>query len=145
MSKLLQRAVCGLGCAVLMGLSGCATMDSHERVAGWPELKLVEHHVSNQEMRDRCDPYVGPMMSPEGCTLFFFDLGEAHIYVSKEFPSQPVLEHERLHAAGYDHAGSASMQGILKDWQANSKRQVAAGPQALDTGKPLARSFDFAK
>ena len=103
-------------------------MDSHERVAGWPELKVVEHHVSNQEMRDRCDPYVAAWMSPQGCTLFFLDLGEAHIYVSKDFPSALVLEHERLHAAGYDHVGSVGMQVILKDWKARIRPQVAAGP-----------------
>jgi len=66
--KLAQSAVCGFGAAVLMGLSGCATIDSHLRVVDWPELKVVEHHVSNQEMRDRCGPYVAAWMSPEGCT-----------------------------------------------------------------------------
>ena len=132
MIKLQQRAVLGFAAFTLACLSGCATMDSHQRVAGWPELKVVEHHVSHVEMRNRCDPYVAAWMSAEGCTLFFLDLGEAHIYVSKEFPSQPVLEHERLHAAGYDHAGSVGMQGILKDWKARDKRQVAAVAQALE-------------
>ena len=47
-----QRAVLGFAALVVAGLSGCAIMDSHERVAGWPELKIIEHHVSNQEMRD---------------------------------------------------------------------------------------------
>ena len=131
MIKHQQRAVVGFTAFILACLSGCAAMDSHQRVAGWPELKTIEHHVSNQEMRDRCDPFVGPMMSPEGCTLFFLDTGEAHIYVSKEFPSQHVLEHERLHAAGYDHVGSTNMQVVLKDWKERNQRQVAAVPQAL--------------
>src|SRR4051794_32324158 len=99
MAELLKRAVYGFGAVVLMCLSGCAAVDSHQRVADWPELKVVEHHVSNREMRDRCAQYTGPLVSPMGCTLFYFDLGEAHIYVSKEFPSDFVLEHERLHAA----------------------------------------------
>jgi hypothetical protein len=130
MFKHRQRAIRGFAALILAGLAGCATIDSHQRIAGWPELKVIEHHVSNREMRDRCEPYVGPWMSAQGCTLFFLDRREAHIYVSKEFPSQPVLEHERLHAAGYDHVGSVAMQGILKNWQAQSKRQLAAGPRA---------------
>ena len=130
MVKFAQRAVCGLGAIVLIGVSGCSVIDGHQRVADWPELKVLEHHVSNQEMRDRCSPYVGFGMSPMGCTLFFLDQREAHIYVSKDFPSQPALEHERLHAAGYDHVGSVSMQGILKNWKALNQHQVAAGPHA---------------
>jgi len=128
-----QRAVLGFAALVLAGLSGCAIMDSHERVAGWPELKIVEHHVSNQEMRDRCSPYVGPLMSPQGCTMFFLEQREAHIYVSKDFPSAAVLAHERLHAAGYDHVGSVGMQTIVRDWKARSQHQVAAGPEAFDS------------
>jgi hypothetical protein len=137
MSKLSQHAVWGFGAAVVMGLSGCAVMDAHQRVAEWPELKVVEHHVSNQEMRDRCVPYVGFGMSPMGCTLFFLDQREAHIYVSKDFPSQPTLEHERLHAAGYDHVGSGSMQAILKNWNAQNRQQIAARPQTFDADKSL--------
>jgi hypothetical protein len=133
MFKQPQRAVLGFAALVLAGLSGCALMDSHERVAGWPELKIVEHHVSNPEMRDRCAPYVGPLMSPQGCTLFFLDRREAHIYVSKDFPSAAVLEHERLHAAGYDHVGSLGMDTIVRDWKARTQRQVAAGPEAFDS------------
>jgi hypothetical protein len=131
MFKLQQRAVLGFAAFTLACLSGCSTMDAHQRVAEWPELTIVEHHVSNLEMRNRCDPFVGPMMSPEGCTLFFLDSSEAHIYVSKDFPSPSVLEHERLHAAGYDHVGSVSMQGILRDWKA-SKRQIAAAPKTVE-------------
>ena len=139
MSKLAQHAVRGFGAAVLIGLSGCAAMDGHQRVAGWPQLEVIEHHVSNHEMRDRCSPYVGFGMSPMGCTLFFLDQGEAHIYVSRDFPSQSTLEHERLHAAGYDHVGSSSMQAILKNWNAQNRPQVAARALAFDAGPPLSR------
>lgn len=128
-----KRAVPGFAALVLAGLSGCAIIDSHERVAGWPELKVVEHHVGNQEMRDRCAPYVGPLMSPQGCTVFFLDQREAHIYVSKDFPSAAVLEHERLHAAGYDHVGSTGMQTMVRDWKARSQPQFAAGPEGFDS------------
>ena len=135
MVKFHERAVCGFAAVVLMCLSGCAVMDSHKQVPGWPELKVVEHHVSNREMRDRCAQYTGPLTSPLGCTLFYFDLGEAHIYVSKEFPSEFVLWHERLHAAGYDHMGSDAMQAIFKDWKARTEVRVVAAPPAFDTGE----------
>lgn len=103
-------------------LSGCAVIDKHHPVPGWPELKVVEHHVAHEEMRDRCRRFVSILSFPEACTLFYFDKGEAHIYVSKELPPQQwVLRHERLHANGYDHRGSTSMQRMLETWKA---RQV---------------------
>ncbi len=130
MVEFLKRAARGFGAVGLMCLSGCAAVDTHQRVADWPELKVVEHHVSNREMRDHCAPFVGPLESPLGCTVFYFDALEAHIYVSREFPSDFVLEHERLHASGYDHIGSVALQTMLKDWRARSKVRLAATPAA---------------
>ena len=99
------------------GLGGCSVMNTHEPVPGWPQLKVVEHHVSHAEMRDRCARFVSPFSSPEGCTLFYLDRGEAHIYVSGELPTPGVLEHERLHAAGYDHVGSSNLVRVLQAWR----------------------------
>jgi hypothetical protein len=137
MAGFLKRAACGTAVVVLVFLSGCAGVDSHRRVADWPALKVVEHHLSNREMRDHCAPYMGPLESPLGCTVFYFDLGEAHIYVSKEFPAQFVLEHERLHAAGYDHIGSGGMQAMLNAWKARSTVRVAATLPVPETGRPF--------
>src|ERR671919_3132816 len=95
-------------------LAGCTILNTHERVPGWPALKVVEHHVAHAEMRDRCQRYAPPLSLAEGCTLFYLDQGEAHIYVSKDFPARWVLEHERLHAAGYDHVGSTAMLRMLE-------------------------------
>lgn len=112
-------------------LSGCMGLmiDSHVRVPDWPELKIVEHHVSEAEMRDQCVRYAPPFTSPSACTHFVFARGEAHIYVSKEFPSERFLQHERLHAAGYDHLGSTAMARLWRDWQAKNENGVRA--QAL--------------
>jgi hypothetical protein len=104
-------------------LAGCSVMNEHVKVPGWPELKIIEHHVSHAEMRDRCQVAVSKLASPEGCTYFHLDQGEAHIYVSKDFPSPAVLRHERLHAEGYDHIGSRNMLRVLEKWQA--KRALA--------------------
>lgn len=106
------------------GLAGCSVMNTHQPVPGWPQLKVVEHHVSHAEMRDRCARFVSPFSFPEGCTLFYLDRREAHIYVSGDLPSPGVLEHERLHAAGYDHVGSTNMLRVLQAWR--TTRHVAA-------------------
>jgi hypothetical protein len=111
---------------VSLSLAGCSIIDPHQRVPGWPDLKVVEHHVSQEEMRDRCARFMPFYMSPEGCTLFHFDRAEAHIYVSKDFPSALVLEHERLHAAGYDHIGSDGMKRMLARWRERQRTQHAA-------------------
>jgi hypothetical protein len=102
-------------------LSGCTIIDRREPVPGWPALKVVEHHVAHDEMRDRCSPTVSAFFAAEACTYFDFDKSEAHIYVSKDFPTDWVLRHERLHAAGYDHFGSSSMREMLESWK-KSKR-----------------------
>ena len=113
-----------LNSAVLCAaLAGCAVIDGHQRVAGWPELKIIEHHVAHAEMRDRCQRAVSMLSSPEGCTYFFLDRREAHIYLSKDFPTRWVLEHERLHAAGYDHIGSTAMQRMLANWKARVRER----------------------
>ena len=116
-----------VGTMVLAGalLAGCSVIDKHERVAGWPDMKVIEHHVPHAEMRDRCSRFVSVWSTPEGCTLFYFDKGEAHIYVSAEFPVAWVLRHERLHALGYDHVGSRNMQRAVERWRA---QQHASSP-----------------
>ncbi len=96
--------------------SGCATIDTHSLTAGWPDLMLIEHHVPHAEMRDRCGIFVPFGSSPEGCAIFKFQDRECHVYVSADFPSARVLEHERLHCKGYDHVGSTDMQKMLADW-----------------------------
>jgi hypothetical protein len=109
-------------------LGGCTVMNTHEPVQGWPELKIVEHHVPHAEMRDRCARFVSAWSFAEGCTLFYFDRREAHIYVSADLPSPGVLQHERLHAAGYDHVGSTNMLRVLEGWRA--VRRLAATDEA---------------
>lgn len=120
-------------------LAGCATIDQHEPVPGWPALKIVEHHVATEEMLERCQRFVR-FSVPEGCTLFYFDRSEAHIYVRKDFPSGWVLKHERLHAAGYDHLGSTAMQRMLEAWKANIPQAIPAST-AISSAKipPLNR------
>ena len=115
MKKVLRLAV------LSAALAGCAAIDKSQTVPGWPELKIVEHHVTRDEMLAQCQPWFRSGV-PEGCTLFHFDRNEAHIYVRNDFTARWVLEHERLHAAGYDHVGSTHMQRALEAWKTSQAR-----------------------
>ena len=68
------------------------------RVADWPRLAVVEHLVSEEEMRDRCARTV------------------------------PVArDHELKHCDGYDHSGSSALRGDLERWRAE-KRSLSVSP-----------------
>jgi hypothetical protein len=106
--------------AILAALSaGCSTMMSHKRVAGWPELQVVEHHVSHTEMRNRCQRYVGFGMVPVACAEFDLAARRCHVWYSVDSPpARAVIEHELLHCAGYDHIGSTGMERLLERYAA---------------------------
>jgi len=105
-------------------LAGCATnvIDTHRKVADWPELTVIEHHVAEAEMREQCSRFVEPWQIAAGCTLFLFDAREAHLFLSRDFPDPDIREHELLHAAGYDHIGSDYMHNAWLDWKAQRQR-----------------------
>ena len=94
-------------------LTAC-TIVGHERVAGWPELAIVEHHVPEHQMRDRCVKYVGFGMSPQACAEFDFAARRCDLWFSADFPPPAsMVEHERLHCQGYDHIGMRTMERML--------------------------------
>jgi hypothetical protein len=125
MHSLSQRFIRRLGIALALALvPGCTMVDRHVRIEGFPQLKVIEHHLGHAEMRDNCLPYTGPFMTPAGCTLFVFDRMEAHIVVSKDIPNPAVLEHERLHAAGHDHIGSEGMKRMWLAWRARKQEML---------------------
>lgn len=113
--------------------AGCTTIDMHEKVAGWPELKLVEHYVPDQVMRARCSKYMAFGFLAEACSEFYFDRGECHVWYSADYrPPQFVVEHERLHCKGYDHPGETTLRTILTRYEA---QQRAAGAGATRSGR----------
>lgn len=116
-----------LGVLLCVFTASCSVMMGHERVAGWPQLEVVEHYVPHSVMRDRCARYVAFGSSPEACAEFDLANRKCHIWFSADFPPQPfIVEHERLHCAGYDHQGSTNMAAYLKYWHA-SQGSAAAG------------------
>ena len=136
MNKKLLASACTILAAALCG---CSTIDKTVRVEGWPELKVVEHELTYKEMYRACRPYISPFDAPLACTVFYLDAGEAHIYVAKGLKFGPVLRHERLHAAGYDHVGSHSMEKILAQWKARKAAEEKAR-QETSLGDKLAHS-----
>lgn len=106
-----------------MVISAC-TVIGHEQVQGWPQLQVFEHHVPTAEMRERCAKYTGFGVSPEACAEFRLAENRCDIWYSADFPpTAAIIEHERLHCAGYDHVGQKHMQAILE-------RHLRAGPVA---------------
>lgn len=100
---------------VVVALAGC-TLIGHERVEGWPELEIVEHHVPHRVMRDRCMKYVPWYMSPEACAEFDFAARRCDLWFSADFPPPAyIVEHERNHCRGYEHVGDGTLRGILAE------------------------------
>lgn len=124
-------------------LGGCQSIDQHNRVPGWPELKIVEHRVPTAQLWERCQRYVPRFSLPAGCTIFYFSRGEAHIYVSDAEQSPLVLQHERLHAQGYDHVGSTGMQRALQAWRASQQNGKDWTFDMSPTGAGRAHSLGF--
>lgn len=108
-----------LQAAVLVALlSGCSAIDANNRVAGWPELRIIEHRVSNAEMRARCSQYVAWGMIPAACSEFNLSAGVCHIWLDRDFAPAFIVEHERAHCAGYEHVGDDSQARMLARWKA---------------------------
>lgn len=91
-------------------LSGCSIM-GHQKVEGWPPLRIVEETVADEVMLSRCSRY-DPM--PFACAEIFMSIGICRITLSERFAPEWVKEHERLHCAGFDHLGSTAMRDILQ-------------------------------
>jgi hypothetical protein len=113
-------------------IAGCAGI-GHEQVEGWPRLQMVEHYVPHAQMRSRCARYVVRFgTDPRACAEFNFSAGRCDIWYSAELGPRPeLIEHERLHCAGYDHPGEGAMKGMLAAWRS---RQVFSAKLTPDKG-----------
>jgi len=103
-------------------VAAACTVIGGERVEGWPALRIVEHRVPHQVMRDRCARYVGFGYAPEACAEFDFEAKRCDIWYSADFPPQSfIVEHERQHCLGYEHAGEHHMRAVLRAYEAAQK------------------------
>jgi hypothetical protein len=127
LARFLRRAAAA---GALLGACGC-TLIGHERVSDWPRLEVLEHYVPHAEMRSRCGQYAGFGMSPEACAEFDLARGRCDIWYSADFPPPPpVIAHERLHCAGYDHIGESSLRAMLARYRAAERLAGLAGASA---------------
>jgi hypothetical protein len=122
--------------------SACTTIGAGEPVPGWPQLAVIEHHVPHHQMRERCAKYAPPMMSPEACAEFYFVEGECHLWFSADFPpSADIVEHERQHCRGHEHAGETGLSEILARYTASTQSaQAAQGSTTPPSPIPAAAS-----
>ena len=99
-------------------LSGCATIDSHvPPPAGWPQLR-VEVIVDADASRG-IEKYCGAsslLLWRVGCAVPDFAQETCFVYVRDLSPW--VIDHEKMHCAGYDHPGGNSIAKIMDYWTA---------------------------
>ena len=110
-------------------VAACSVID-HQRVEGWPELQIVEHRVPAEEMVARCQKYTGAASLPLACAEFKLAARRCDIWLSESFAPRAVVEHERLHCAGYDHVGSTNMKRFLEAHRGEGVTSAAAGASA---------------
>jgi hypothetical protein len=104
------------------------TAIGHEKVAGWPELAVVEHYVPHKAMHARCSRWTNGL-TPLACAEFDFAAARCDIYYSAERrPSRELVAHERLHCQGYDHPGESVMQQQLARWQRLQTAKIGTDP-----------------
>jgi len=118
---------------LLAAASAACSSVGHEKIEGWPELTIVEHHVSAGEMYERCRKYVAFGMLPMACAEFNLATRRCDIWFIEGFAPRSVVEHERLHCQGHDHVGETAMRDFLTRYRAAT---VAASPVAGSAAKP---------
>ena len=119
-----------LAAAISLLAAGCTTI-GHEKVQGWPRLEVVEHYVPYEAMAARCQKYVGFGMTPLACAEFDFVAHRCHLWFNESFAPRAVVEHERLHCQGYDHAGESTMRDFLAQHYRAGRTRPAASPKPI--------------
>lgn len=109
--------------ALLAAALPCAcTTIGQQRLEGWPDLRIVEHRVSEFELRERCVPYVGFGVVPQACVEIYLSDLTCHIWLSESYPPPRfVVEHERRHCEGYDHVRGKTVQQIWERYRRSAE------------------------
>jgi hypothetical protein len=116
--------------ALMSAIAAACTVIAGDPVVGWPDLQMVEHHVPHQQMQERCSRYVGFGMMPEACAEFDFAAQRCDMWFSADFPPAAyVLEHERQHCRGYEHAGENELHEILARYLAALQPDISSASQ----------------
>ena len=106
---------------LILLLTGCATklvdIDYNQPPASdWPALKEVVVYVP--ELDGRCRGLIHS--GAQGCAVVNFNGKVCVIYLASKDPA--LLEHERAHCRGYDHAGRVNRANIAwEHWKAERR------------------------
>jgi hypothetical protein len=105
----------------LAALCGCAAMGP--AIEDWPELAVHEHYVPRPRLLERCKKYAAFGSPPLACAEVNFAALRCDIWLNAGSPPAAyVLRHERLHCAGHDHEGEATLREALARYRAAKKQ-----------------------
>ena len=99
-------------------LASCATIDTHTPPPlGWPQLRveIVEDPYADKGIESFCGAS-NPIAYRMGCTVPDFKQGICFVYVRSLH--EWLVEHEKMHCAGYDHPDSHAAVKIMNYWKA---------------------------
>lgn len=119
-------------------LAGACSVTGGEPVQGWPKLQVFEHYVPHHVMRERCAKYVGFGMTPEACAEFNLATRRCDLWFSADFPPQPfIVQHEREHCLGYEHAGENDLRNMLARYRASlGEESASTGASGKNRDRP---------
>lgn len=103
---------------ILALLVACTTI-SHQRVEGWPELKVTVHEVNYFQVLKHCYTSVSLVWRvmgalPMACAWIDLAAKTCDIYIGTGDNDPSILEHELAHCAGGEHVGSTQLADYLK-------------------------------
>lgn len=79
---------------LLISLVGCTFYGTPVKVENWPDLRLVEHRVSQAKVKEMCAQYTPWWGTVGGCAIYYRD--ECHVWAADEW----VAAIERDHCSG---------------------------------------------
>jgi len=124
---------------LILFLGGCTTI-GHQKVEGWPQLTVIEHHVPHYVMR-------GPLR--EVRAVGYLAGGPAPSSTSRRAPAtsgsaptsrrrRAFVKHERMHCEGYDHVGETQMRDFPRAANLEQTRAITLVRSPTQTIRPLA-------
>jgi len=111
-------------------VAGCAvTAIDHESgpPEDWPALAVTVHERAPEfDTACKVSSHAMPVL---GCTVANFERRTCNIYL--RFSADAVLDHERLHCLGYDHAGEAGLRTAWARYKEREQLRTATRLTAL--------------
>jgi hypothetical protein len=119
---------------------GCASIDYQTGpVPGLEHMTVDERVVDASAIYQACSRcgHRG-LVLPIACTCIDFSAKRAVIWLPRD-ASQPVIEHERAHARGYDHP-DGELRDRYQTWLASRPRQASLPPRLIQASEGVERA-----